>query len=371
MARARRKDGKLEKKITINGKAYHIYGKSASELLAKEAAKREEIEQGKKNHDNPTIREYADIWLENIRNSISSSTYYNYDSNYNYICNTKIDGTMFGTLRIRDVNINDLRTLQTEINISCKSSTTNWLMGMVKRLFKEAVNERIIDYNPCGLLKSIKRTEEAARDTIHRALTLDETAAFFNCETTRNSCFYNVYRLAINTGMRIGEIGALKATDIYDKEIHIERTLTVTETGKVIIGDEAKTQAGKRIIPINDNIQKILDDQKKINTMLDGNIVEINSPYAGILFKNQKRRFLLNDMINKEISAICEEIGIEHFTMHAFRDTFATRAIESGMDPKTLQEILGHSDISMTLNLYAHVMSETKHEAMKKVIIAI
>ena len=57
--------------------------------------------------------------------------------------------------------------------------------------------------------------------------------------------------------------------------------------------------------------------------------------------------------------------------MHAFRDTFATRAIESGIDPKTLQEILGHSDISMTLNLYAHVMDDTKHEAMQKIIIAI
>lgn len=371
-SRGKRSDGRLEKKITINGKHYHIYGKTVKELLEKEAAKLEEIEHGRVNHNNPTIREYIDLWLENIKDSISSITYFNYDRQYNTICDTEIcSGKRFGDMRIRDVNINDLRALQAAINKDRKTTTTNFLMGMTKRIFKEAINERLIDYNPCGLLKSIKKTEEDARDTIHRALTLEETATFFNCETTRNSLYYNVFRLAINTGMRFGEIGALKTTDIYNNEIHVERTLTQTETGQVKIGDSAKTQAGKRIIPINDNIQKILDDQRKLNAMIDSNIIDINDPLTGLLFKTESRKLLSNDRVNHEISIICKETGIEHFSMHAFRDTFATRAIESGVEPKTLQEILGHKDISITLNLYAHVMNDTKHEAMKKIIIAI
>ncbi len=372
MAKGKRSDGRLEKKITINGKKYHIYGKTVKELLEKEAAKREKIEHGRINHDNPTMRNYIDMWLENIKDSIASCTYFNYSRHYSVVCETEIsNGKRFGDIRIRDVNINDLRALQTAINKNNKTTTTNQLMSMTKRIFKEALNERLIDYNPCGLLKSIKKTEEDARDTIHRALTLEETATFFNCEITRNSFYYNVYRLAISTGMRIGEIGALRATDIYNNEIHVERTLTHTETGQTKIGDNAKTQAGKRIIPINDNIQKILDDQKKLNAMIDGNIIDINDPLTGLLFKTERRKLLSNDRVNHEIDRICKETGIKHFSMHAFRDTFATRAIESGVEPKTLQEILGHKDISITLNLYAHVMNDTKHEAMKKIIIAI
>lgn len=59
--------------------------------------------------------------------------------------------------------------------------------------------------------------------------------------------------------------------------------------------------------------------------------------------------------------------GIERFTAHAFRDTFATRAVESGMQAKTLQEILGHADIGITMNLYAHVMEDTKRRQMAAV----
>jgi integrase len=75
--------------------------------------------------------------------------------------------------------------------------------------------------------------------------------------------------------------------------------------------------------------------------------------------------------VNQDIARICKAAGIEKFTAHAFRDTFATRCVESGMQPKTLQEIMGHTDIAMTMNLYAHVMEETKVSQMQAVKIAI
>ena len=68
--------------------------------------------------------------------------------------------------------------------------------------------------------------------------------------------------------------------------------------------------------------------------------------------------------IDREIKRICKDVNIEHFTMHAFRATFATRAIESGMNPKTLQEILGHSNFNLTMSLYGHCLMDTKKQAM-------
>ena len=78
-----------------------------------------------------------------------------------------------------------------------------------------------------------------------------------------------------------------------------------------------------------------------------------------------------NEKRIREIKKICKAAGIAPFTAHAFRDTFATRAIESGMNPKTLQEILGHADISITMNLYCHVMEDTKVRQMNNINIAI
>ena len=81
-------------------------------------------------------------------------------------------------------------------------------------------------------------------------------------------------------------------------------------------------------------------------------------------------------MLNREIDRILKRLEaqgiiIEHFTMHAFRDTFATRAIENNMNPRMLQSILGHKDYGMTMNLYCHTLPETLIEEMNKVVINI
>lgn len=74
---------------------------------------------------------------------------------------------------------------------------------------------------------------------------------------------------------------------------------------------------------------------------------------------------------NREINRICKRTGIEKFTMHALRATFATRAIEQGIDVRTLQELLGHADYGLTMNLYGHVVDDTKQAAMEKLKIVL
>ena len=216
-------------------------------------------------------------------------------------------------------------------------------------------------------MNNLKRTEERARDTHHRALSLEEQKAFFECERCKSSFYYNIFRMAINTGMRSGEIGALKYSDIRQDMIHVERTLTRMETGAYAIGEDAKTEAGRRTIPMNEQIKDIVADQKAINEMLDGNIVALSD----LIFRAPERGLLMATPMDREIKRICKAAGIKPFTMHAFRATFATRAIESGMNPKTLQEILGHSNFNITMSLYGHCLTDTKKQAMDSIIIAI
>ena len=129
--------------------------------------------------------------------------------------------------------------------------------------------------------------------------------------------------------MRIGEIGALYQSDIYYDTIHIVRTITKTETGGYQIGEDTKTKHGKRTIPMNDQIREVIDHQKHINKKLDGDkVVAMNE----LIFKAPERGLLMSTPVDREIKGICERTGIEKFTAHAFRATFATRCIEQGVD---------------------------------------
>ena len=88
------------------------------------------------------------------------------------------------------------------------------------------------------------------------------------------------------------------------------------------------------------------------------------------LFKAPQGGLLRDTSVNRVIRDACRETGIEHFTCHAFRATFATRCIEQGINPRTVQELLGHSDYGITMNLYGHVLKNTLTEAMKQISIA-
>ena len=92
--------------------------------------------------------------------------------------------------------------------------------------------------------------------------------------------------------------------------------------------------------------------------------MSFNRKQSTPIFRSITGKLLQARAVNRDIEIICEKAGIEYFAVHAFRDTFATRALESGMRPKTLQAILGHSTINITMEIYAHVMEDTKCNEM-------
>ena len=177
-----------------------------------------------------------------------------------------------------------------------------------------------------------------------------------------------MYRFAINTGMNCGEIGALYHTDIKDNMINVERTITRLENGYYIQGESAKTENGRRKIPVNNAIKEIIQHQKNLNKILhNSDIVQIKDR----IFKAREGGLLMATPADRDIKRICKRIGMQYFTMHAFRATFATRLIEQGINPRTVQELLGHADFRITMNLYGHVLDNTKRDAMESVRIAL
>ncbi|MBP5607421.1 MAG: site-specific integrase [Lachnospiraceae bacterium] len=363
----KRKDGYYKRTFTFKGKKHYVYARTQAELDDKVAEKKAELTAGAEKRDNPTMRDYYDLWQAAREKTVSSNTIRTQNHYFSKVEAMIIPslGIKFGIMKIKDVKVDDVRFIQDELSRERMTRTVNDYMALLHHIYSDACKERLIEYNPCILIKRLKRTEEAARTTYHRALSVEETKLFF--DNAKESYYYNVYRIAIFTGMRIGEIGALLYSDIRGGFINVERTITRSVDGGHIIGKDAKTSAGKRRIPITDSINDVLEQQRQINIMLDNGIIDIQLP----IFRAPRRGLLKAGQVDRDIGEICKRVGIEPFTAHAFRDTFATRAIEGGMNPKTLQEILGHADFAITMNLYAHSMDETKTREMNELVIAI
>ena len=363
-----RKDGLLRNDFIIDGKRYYVYGHTEKELQEKEFNKRKKIESAIETRYNPTVQEYFEKRIEQHKDSISNSTYLSLVGTKNSLCRIYIDSysRTFGEIQLKKVTNDDLYYIQEKLKKTCKSSTVNSYMFRLKHLFYDAISERLIIVNPFDLIKSLKRTEEKARNTYHRALSIEEQNAFFNCELTKKSPYYNIFCMAISTGLRIGELGALKYKDLKSDHFIVQRTITRTNTEAWGIGEDTKTESGKRTIPLTDNIKTIIDKQRK-QRLKNSNIIDMDE----IIFTAPQGGLIYGQYVNNEIKKICKHIGINVFTSHAFRDTFATRTIESGMNPKTLQEILGHKDYAITMNLYCHVLDNTKKDQMNKINIAL
>lgn len=364
----RRKDGYIKTSFTYEGKRYYVYGKTKQELVEKEAEKRKEVQLEIQKKQNPILEKYFERWFAFNTVGIAQNTIRTLIIRKETLCNLYIknDNKKLGEYKIKDINIDVLIETQQQMAINRNPNTVNAYMYTLKNVLHTAMKEGIIESDPFILLKSLKPTEEKARDTYHRALTLEEQHTFFNAECVKNSLFYNVYRFAIVTGMRIGEIGGLKYKDIKKDHFTVERTLTRIHGDVWGLGEDAKTKSSRRKIPITDEIKKILNAQIEKDYSNKENI----NP-EDLVFKSQTGRIIRHTRVNEELKNLCKKTGIAHFTMHSFRDTFATRAIESGMNPKTLQEILGHKDYAITMNLYAHAMDETKEREMKNLHIDI
>ncbi|MBQ9199229.1 MAG: site-specific integrase [Lachnospiraceae bacterium] len=359
----KRTDGTLEKRFTVNGIRYSIYGKTNKELQEKEHETRARIESGTyKNNRNVTLDNYFKEWIDNKQADTKGNSLYTYSKIYK--CHIS---QALGKRKIIDIERREILKLQKDLINTVAPSTCNYIITVLKIILSDAVKDEIITRNPANAIKSIKQ-EEKASESIHRALTEQEQMLFM--QEAKEEYYYELFAFMLCTGVRVGEAGALTWQDIDYKNnvIHINKTITYTKDGKIGTGTP-KSDAGKRDIPLNDTIKQILKSQKAKY----GNIYPIGSSNIFLtLYGKLIRSAAVNNVINGILSRI-EDKGthIEHFTAHALRDTFATRYIEQGGSPQTLKTILGHSSLSMTMDLYAHVLPNTKQEEMQKINILI
>ncbi len=387
---ATRDDGRITVTFSFDGKRYYCYGYSQKDADLKKMLKLQELESGQlKKAADQTFDEYYANWSSAREGTVKPATLRKQKFQYEALSIVKMDnnGNTFGSLLLKDIEAQHIRILQKKLadrvdkdgkplkgKKKRSPQSINDTIAFVSHVLSDAVNERAIDWNPCNAVKSLKRTDKPARETFHRALTQDELKAFFeaakNCgkEGEEHSSWYlPLYEFLLATGCRCGEAAALYISDVKPDKLIIQRTVTKDEIGCYVIGDTTKTTYGTRTIPMTDAIRNAIRQQRENNAAVFGDkVIKMDDT----IFKTTWGNLLAVANVDRDIAKICERAGIEKFTAHAFRDTFATICIERGMNPKTLQSILGHSDFNLTMSLYAHSMEDTKAREMVSISIA-
>lgn len=296
-----------------------------------------------------TVDDWFKRWIGIKEQTVRANTVRNYRERY--ITNIKPE---IGHCLLQDLKPVQCQEILNQMAASYRSKTIGQVRTTMENMFSYAMDNDLILKNPAAkLVPDIGLPGKPSR-----VLTREEQRRFLSVITGHR--FELVYRFALQTGMRCGEITGLKWSDIENGKIHVERTMEHRK-GTWRIGNP-KSVKGDRCIPLTLEAICILQEQKQHNAALR----VIPMEWAEYVFLNASGEPTKAGTYDTALANICKRNSIEHFSMHTLRHTFATRYIESGMMPKTLQTILGHAKISITMNLYVHVTDDQMEAEMTK-----
>lgn len=294
---------------------------------------------------------WFEYWIDLKKKTVRPNTVRNYSERYER--NIK---NVIGNKLLTEVKpIHCQKIFSDMADEGYKTTTIYQTRIALYNMLEFAKENEVIITNPCK--KSVKSDIGKPSDK-KEALTIDDQRRFL--AAAKGQSYEYQYRFALQTGLRTGELVGLKWEDINfeRKTLTIERSMEFRyKVGEWRVGPP-KSKSGYRTIPLTDEAICILKAQKEKNRK----IKVIDKEWADTVFLCRKGQPVKNSTYDTALFKICDKAGIKRFSMHVLRHTFATRCIEGGMMPKTLQKILGHSNIGITMNLYVHITEEEKQK---------
>lgn len=312
-----------------------------------------------------SVEEWYVYWRDNFKaTTVKKGTIDSYNNVFYYYIKP-----FLGHYKINQITSREIQGFYNEMARNDYSkSTISLIHALMTNMFRHAYRLELMEKNPIDLIVLPRGRQKQDR----RALSKEEQDLLLRY--LKGNDIETLVIFALSTGMRIGEIIGLtwENIDFEKNEVHIREILKKDRNGN-FYKDLPKTSKSIRTIPLLPQIIERLNEHKKFqNKRRDlgrfqkerkdlGDLVFMKadgSPYTDLYLCRQLKHIVME--INED------GIPFPDLTPHCLRHTFATRALENGISAKVVQELLGHSSVTLTLDLYTHVMEQTKTQEMQK-----
>ena len=376
-----RKDGTYDFRWTsADGKRHSVYAATLQELREKEEKIVRDKQDGIKTEiRRTTVNDVFELWCD-LKRGLKHNTFTNYKYMYNMFVRPS-----FGKLRIASVKKSDVKrfynTLADEKILTI--ATIDNIHTVLHQVFDLAVDDNYIRINPTDhMLKELKQSHNFETEK-RKALTVAEQKLFidFLQNHPQYHHWYPVFAVMLGTGMRVGETVGLRWCDI-DLErgiISVNHTLVYYNHGDgkgcSFSINTPKTKAGERTIPMLDFVREAFLMEKKNQEETGLHCKATVDCYTDFIFINRFGDVQHQGTLNKAIRRIIRDCNDEvllrgeadpvllpKFSCHSLRHTFTTRLCESGVNVKVIQDVLGHADISTTMDIYVDVTKDMKQK---------
>lgn len=295
---------------------------------------------------------------------------HNTEANYNFVLNI-IKKEDFGKKRIDKVKLSDAKCWLIKLQQDGRGySSIHSIRGVVRPAFQMAVDDDLIRKNPFEFqLATVVVNDSVTREAITRK---QERAFLEFVANDKHFCrYYEGIFILFKTGLRISEFVGLTLSDLdmQNRKISVNHQL---QRNMEYVIEDTKTSCGTREIPMTDEVyecfQRIISSRKKPR------VEPIVGGKCGFLYLDKNDMPMVALHWEKYFQHICEKynsiyrVQMPKVTPHVCRHTFCSNMAKSGMNPKTLQYLMGHSDISVTLNTYTHIGYDDAKEELKRVV---
>lgn len=305
--------------------------------------------------------------------SLKTGVRHNTEAGYKTVINI-LKKDPFGKKRIDKVKLSDAKAWLIKLQkVDGRGySSIHSIRGVLRPAFQMAENDDLIRKNPFQFeLVSVIVNDSVTREAITRK---QQREYLKFVQEDKHFCrYYDGIFILFHTGLRISEFCGLTIADIEFKKKRIRVNHQLQRTSKMEYVIEApKTESGVRYVPMTDEVAKCF--QRIIKNRIAPKVEPIIEGYTGFLFLDKNDMPMVALHWEKYMQHILEKynsiykVQMPKVTPHVCRHTFCSNMAKSGMNPKTLQYIMGHSDISVTLNTYTHVGFEDAQSELKRVV---
>jgi integrase len=355
----RRSDGLWVGTLSLpDGSRKPFYGKKQSEVLDKLERAKSDLRRGQLagSNSNTTVKEYLEDWLENIHKpTIRLSTYLDYRK---VLKNYLVPG--FGKVKLKNLSPQLVQAFYTQkINEGLAPKTVRNIHGVLHKALENAVKWNLLPRNVCDAVAPprLPHKEQSVLTKGQAHTLLDEVIAH-RLEA--------LLALAVTTGLRQGELLALRWRDIdfESRSVQVKRQVGYFK-GYGRIESEPKTEKGRRSVALSSFVLDILKHHK---ARQEEQQREVGSAWIekDLVFTNAQGDFYSASTLRKVFRRFLTSIGLPRLRFHDLRHSAATILLELNTHPKVVSEMLGHSDIRITLGLYSHVLPSMQEEVAKR-----